>query len=783
MKKHQWTALVLAATLLLGVPTLASAARSNVNIAPAFTDISDPDVAESASLLRLLGIVNGTGGTYFNPQGTLSRAEFCKMAVELLDQGDQAAAQMNRTVFRDVPSTHWARGYINVAAQSVTVGEATTPGIIRGDASGYFHPDAPITFAEAVTILVRCLGYTDANVSSVGGAWYAGHLAKARSIELLEGLEDLTGEDTLTRAQAARLFENLIYTPTKDSQDLFLKNKLGGSIKDSELILEVKGAPLSAGGWALKTDKSSYVTFHGQLSTDLQGKRCKLVLDEEGNVLALQSDEDYVTKAVRIRSAEARYVITEDGDQLLVNAETPLWSADDPQQTYAKAYKEIVPGTTALFCYDKTDDLISIYLTGDSATAVTAVAKDSSHPFDGAWEGNPIAVYKNGLKASLSDVKPYDVGTYDSRTGVLELSDKKLTGVYENAVPSPVSPDTITVMGCDGLVVLDCALGDLSRFKLGDRVTLLLDRSNRVAGVVSADKVSKKALGTATIAKGGRDSYGDIYTATVTTADGLTLKGRVRSSDQGVAAAPGKLWEVTSDRLGWLELTTASSAGVTGDWNVKAMTLGGAQVSPWAAVYDKIEGGHMVKVGMDAVTLSTVSAASITLVHLDSNGAVDALALRDVTGDGYTYGVTDYVQGSYTASEFGMGTSTPSTLTLTNGAGDTRLVTGVNFGAKGMEYAGVAPALLSRNGDPTLAGWVTLTAHSGVHRTAFGEDTVRVDGVDWPLATDIDNGCYNAKSETWFESLDAALSYSSTLTVYCDRSPSEGGKVRLVVAE
>lgn len=766
MKKH-----IIAATLaacLAVSPALA-----------VFPDVTDPAVSEAVEVLRQLEVVNGKPDGTFAPQGTFTRGEFCKMALTILGRAEERQLYAGRVIFSDVTASHWALGWINAAA---AVKEGTTP-LVRGRGDGRFCPDDAITAGEAVTILLRCLGYSDKDVGGDGGAWYAGAMARAKSIELLEGLEALNGEDTLTRAQAALLFENLLYTQSKDSTDIFLTSVLGGAVDKSQLVLEVKGKALSAGGWAVTTDKGSFVTFRDDLDAGLQGRMCKPVTDREGNVLALQADEDYTVRSVRIRSAEARYVLTEDGAQLLVSADVPVWHSDKDQESYANAYKSIVPGATALFCYDKTDTLISIYFTGDSATAVTAVAKDASHPFDGAWEGNPTAVYKNGLKASLSDVKPYDVGIYDSRTGVLELSDKKLTGVYENAVPSPVSPDTITVMGCDGLVVLDCALGDLAKFKLGDRVTLLLDRSNRVAGVVGADKVSKKALGTASITKGGKDSYGDVYTATVNTADGLTLKGRVRSSDQGVTAAPGKLWEVTSTQLGWLELTTASSAAVTGDWNVTAMTLGGARVSPWAAVYDKIEGGHMVKVGMDAVTLSTVPSASIALVHLDSNGAVDALALRDVTGDGYTYGVTDYVQGSYTSSEFGMGTSTPSTLTLTNGAGDTRLVTGVNFGAKGMEYVGVAPALFSRSGDPTLANWVTLTAHSGVHRTAFGDDTVRVGGVDWPLAADIDSCCYNAKSETWFKSLDACLSYSSTLTVYCDRSPSEGGKVRLVVVE
>ena len=56
-------------------------------------------------------------------------------------------------------------------------------------------------------------------------------------------------------------------------------------------------------------------------------------------------------------------------------------------------------------------------------------------------------------------------------------------------------------------------------------------------------------------------------------------------------------------------------------------------------------------------------------------------------------------------------------------------------------------------------------------------------GVTYPLAGNIDQCCFNAVSETWFDSLDDALAYASTLTLYYDKAPDQGGKVRLVVAK
>ena len=201
MRMKRLLALLLACAAIAGMlvfPSSAGAAATTT-----FTDIYDTNVAQAAETLRLLGIVSGTGGTSFSPDRALTRAEFCKLAVELMGNGDKVASQMNRTVFQDVPSTHWARGYIAVATQGTTTGSGdtavTTPGIIRGDAYGNFNPDRAITYGEAVTILVRILGYGD---SDVGMVWPDGYLAKADELEITEGL-NLTANYTITRGQAA----------------------------------------------------------------------------------------------------------------------------------------------------------------------------------------------------------------------------------------------------------------------------------------------------------------------------------------------------------------------------------------------------------------------------------------------------------------------------------------------------------------------------------------------------------------------------------------------------
>ena len=61
--------------------------------------------------------------------------------------------------------------------------------------------------------------------------------------------------------------------------------------------------------------------------------------------------------------------------------------------------------------------------------------------------------------------------------------------------------------------------------------------------------------------------------------------------------------------------------------------------------------------------------------------------------------------------------------------------------------------------------------------------------VELPISDDVQ--CYNAQTKSWFgagtensamDNLKACLAYSSDLTVWYDRDPGQGGKVRVVVA-
>ena len=148
MKKIILFALVI--SLFAGMCLPAGAVYSS------FPDVTDAELSRDVDALRMLGAVEGDGTGYFKPNDTLTRAQFCKMAVVVLGRGDEEYIYRNRTIFPDVRADHWARGYINLAVTAENK-------IIIGNGDGTFRPDDNISYAQAVTMLMRMLGYSDAD--------------------------------------------------------------------------------------------------------------------------------------------------------------------------------------------------------------------------------------------------------------------------------------------------------------------------------------------------------------------------------------------------------------------------------------------------------------------------------------------------------------------------------------------------------------------------------------------------------------------------------------------
>lgn len=790
MRMKRLLALLLACAAIAGMlvfPSSAGAAATTT-----FTDIYDTNVAQAAETLRLLGIVSGTGGTSFSPDRALTRAEFCKLAVELMGNGNKVASQMNRTVFQDVPSTHWARGYIAVATQGTTTGSGdtavTTPGIIRGDAYGNFNPDRAITYGEAVTILVRILGYGD---SDVGMVWPDGYLAKADELEITEGL-NLTANDTITRGQATLMMENLLFTNSKEGKEYL--TTLGCTITDETILFDVAAtAPDGSSGIKVAQDKV-YKTDHAPFSDDLVGRRAKLVLDKDEKVVDIQASTSGTQKVITIQSLDYDAMKISGGSSISIEEpkDTVVWK-DGKETTYEELYLSgMAAGTQALLQYSAAGELEYIFLRSSAKSdSTTRVVKNKPNYSDDL----AYTVYKNGILAKGSDIRQYDVTTFDEASNVMYVSDARITGIYENVYPNRETPATITVMGHE-FPVLSSATTDLSSFKIGDTITLLLSYNGQVAGAVEPSVAKSTAVGT--VKSVDKDSGATVVTSiNMVDASGkpLELSGITSYTGSRADDMVGQLVTVSSASKGRLSLSKLTGKGSDAPLNVDEKRMNTVKLSDNVKLYEQVGRSTLTEIKLEDITRATVPAEQITYVHKDYAGNADIVVFNDVTGDRYEYGFFKVTtEGGQTDTE-GNTTQRMDYVSIINALtpnGSSNLLMNNGESLRNNKAGGIVTGPARTDGKVTLGGFVELQSMD-VKSSAFDVDTMTVTTNSMIIPISDRVMCYNETTKEWFsvgegkndedyvKALNLARAFSENVTIYYDKTPDQGGKVRLVV--
>jgi hypothetical protein len=101
------------------------------------------DILDMASRL----IISGAGNDLFEPERSITRAEFAAVMVRALGLGPEEY----KNDFSDVKSGDWYSGYISTASYY---------GLIKGYDDGTFKPDKTVSRQEAMAILVRAMDIT-----------------------------------------------------------------------------------------------------------------------------------------------------------------------------------------------------------------------------------------------------------------------------------------------------------------------------------------------------------------------------------------------------------------------------------------------------------------------------------------------------------------------------------------------------------------------------------------------------------------------------------------------
>ena len=427
--------------------------------------------ADSVKILNALGVMQGDPNGNMRENDLVKRSEFAKMAVLLSAYKNKVSLNSKISVFTDCTADHWAAPYVRVAAEN---------GIIEGYSNGIFGPDDNINYAQAVTIALRLLGYTDADF---GNTYPEGQLAMAQSLKLGEGLSK-GSEEFMTRLDVAVVLNNMLLTSKKDSGTNYIES-INYKIKEDTVIVATNDEDASVAPGKVFTTNGEYV-IDSSFDKTLVGCKGSAISDSEGKLLTLVKHEGYADKySVNAVGSGFVSLVGAKGTMTLQCDDGTLSYKGTTKTNFGSLKSQIKTGDVLIVGKDKYGNIDYLIAGESDFEGPYTVNEDSKIPLNDK-DYSSYSVIKNGSTSSFANIKKNDIVYISGTLNTVFVYSKKVSGVYLSATPNMDSPESVTVGGNQYKIESTLAFSKLSSggYKRGDSIVLLLGRDGGVADVL-----------------------------------------------------------------------------------------------------------------------------------------------------------------------------------------------------------------------------------------------------------------------------------------------------------
>ncbi len=251
-----------------------------------------------------LGIMDNVGSGTFKPKDNTTREQFAKLIVITAGLGDSASSMKGSTVFSDVPAAGEYNGYINLSINK---------GYMSGMADGKFHPKDAVTFSQAITAMIKVLGYTNADVP---GTWPQNYIEKAKALGISSGLT-LSASSNVPRWTMAQMLNILLDTDIKavNATDTATKTLADASALTTDILYSVYSKPEVYTKANVVKSKLGSIDLSGSLSIvrNSADHSTNPVTVTNGEALKAGDIKDYnVVYQVSDKSGKNKYVLVID---------------------------------------------------------------------------------------------------------------------------------------------------------------------------------------------------------------------------------------------------------------------------------------------------------------------------------------------------------------------------------------------------------------------------------------------------------------------------------------
>lgn len=254
--------------ILMSLATVAFAALlSSKSYAVHFYDTLDTKYEGATERLAELNIISGVSKNVFEPNRTVTRAEFAKMMVTAALKPAEYEALISddaEITFKDInrEKKEWYYDYVTVAVNA---------GFMKGYEDGTFRPDNDISYAEIAKMITIALGHDYLRADDPRG-WEAEYVDKMYEIGGFRNTYFLSTSDKATRGNVAIMIWNMLNTTTWKM--VYRNDTYGFSYVDSNQTLFSQKI---IDHEALKDAKiQGYKEINGQIYVTIQNRNYKL---------------------------------------------------------------------------------------------------------------------------------------------------------------------------------------------------------------------------------------------------------------------------------------------------------------------------------------------------------------------------------------------------------------------------------------------------------------------------------------------------------------------------
>ena len=213
-------------TMMLAIAMVLSCVSISAMAKGSFSDITDPKVDDAVGKLVAYKIITGYDddndgvAESFKPDNQITRAEFAAIVTRMKGVADNLPTDAV-TGFADLdsdPSRAWARPYVKAAVNLK---------VINGFEDGTFRAGDPVTYEQAVKMLVCAVGYevvanselAKIKVSNPNATWSAGYISAANRHGITKGVITAMVSEPASRGVVAVLTSNALEVPALESDN------------------------------------------------------------------------------------------------------------------------------------------------------------------------------------------------------------------------------------------------------------------------------------------------------------------------------------------------------------------------------------------------------------------------------------------------------------------------------------------------------------------------------------------------------------------------------------